>query len=75
MAEKRGDDGKDATRGKIDPEKLMASIEDTTLPMSPEESRERIAKLDAIVTFEKVLTKSDTNNNGRFVIPKVWYDG
>ncbi|KAI8113044.1 hypothetical protein M9435_003050 [Picochlorum sp. BPE23] len=54
----------------VDPEKIMGPPEEAILPFPPEEAKERIAKMDAVVMFEKGLTQSDTSGTGRIVIPK-----
>jgi bifunctional DNA-binding transcriptional regulator/antitoxin component of YhaV-PrlF toxin-antitoxin module len=54
----------------VDPSKIIGPPEEAILPFPPEEAKERIRKLDAIVMFEKGLTQSDTSGAGRIVIPK-----
>lgn len=59
----------------IDPDRLMGPPEEAILPFPPEEARQRLQKLQAIVMFEKGLTQSDTSGAGRIVIPKAVAEG
>lgn len=54
----------------VDPRKILGPADEAILPFPPEEARERINKMDAVVMFEKGLTQSDTSGTGRIVIPK-----
>ncbi len=59
----------------VDPDRLMGPPEEAILPFPPEEARQRLSKLQAIVMFEKGLTQSDTSGAGRIVIPKAVAEG